>query len=195
MERALAAIHQANHGRVPITLEYGSHEGRVALFLRISQPMKELDRGFFHHHHLFAHFYARHVTKRCGRFIARTLGLLAAGRALPSRSTLGTSASRTHDREDDLRVSSGQERYHLRGPSGTRPCAVDSGIGPVLDNVRGGRNEAPASLRCALVAGKHRDLRGSPEGADIVSDESRHRAAKVYRIRANPGVERSGTER
>lgn len=213
MERALAAIHQANHGRAPITLEYGSHEGRVALFLQMPQPIKELvlgpvaanypncsikeveseegggpdretwsaelelvpelfpilrhtqfedllngnfadpinsvlraiksdehvqcrieivvapsaakrsrratravqrlDREFFRHHHHFAHFYARHSTRHRGRFIAWTLGLFAAGTAAPSRSTLDMSASRMHDREDDLQAASDKIGGHL----------------------------------------------------------------------------------
>ena len=37
-----------------------------------------------------------------------------------------------------IRVSSGRGRYHFRRASGATACAVDSGIGPVLDVVRGG---------------------------------------------------------
>src|SRR5437867_1693883 len=42
MEKALAAIHQANHKRQPMSLVYGTHEGRVALFVRSLQSMEEL---------------------------------------------------------------------------------------------------------------------------------------------------------
>ena len=42
MEKALAAIHQANHERQPVSLFYGIHEGRVGLFLRSLQCLDEL---------------------------------------------------------------------------------------------------------------------------------------------------------
>ena len=45
MEKALAAIHQANHERQPMSLEYGLHEGRVALFVRSLQSMEEFVTG------------------------------------------------------------------------------------------------------------------------------------------------------
>lgn len=45
MEKALAAIHQANHLRQPMSLEFGTQEGRVALFLRSLHKMEELIVG------------------------------------------------------------------------------------------------------------------------------------------------------
>ncbi|MBC7817221.1 MAG: hypothetical protein IAG10_10065, partial [Planctomycetaceae bacterium] len=42
MEKALAAIHQANHERQPVSFFYGIHEGRVGLFLRSFQSADEL---------------------------------------------------------------------------------------------------------------------------------------------------------
>ncbi|MSR59508.1 MAG: hypothetical protein EXS05_18010 [Planctomycetaceae bacterium] len=45
MERALAAIHQANRDGLPISLEYGTQSGRVGLFLRFAEPIRELVTG------------------------------------------------------------------------------------------------------------------------------------------------------
>jgi hypothetical protein len=42
MQEALAAIHQANRSRMPITLEYGSHDGRVGLYLRVPDELSPL---------------------------------------------------------------------------------------------------------------------------------------------------------
>ncbi len=42
MEKALAAIHQANHERQPVSLFYGIHDGRVGLFLRSLRSLDEL---------------------------------------------------------------------------------------------------------------------------------------------------------
>lgn len=45
MEKALAAIHQANHLRQAMSLEFGTQEGRVALFLRSLHTMEEFIVG------------------------------------------------------------------------------------------------------------------------------------------------------
>lgn len=45
MEKALAAVHQANHLRQPMSLEFGTQEGRVALFLRSLHTMEEFIVG------------------------------------------------------------------------------------------------------------------------------------------------------
>ena len=42
MERALAAIHQANQQHEPITLLYGASDDRVALFVRVAEHIDEL---------------------------------------------------------------------------------------------------------------------------------------------------------
>ena len=42
MELALAAIHQANFQRQPLSLGYGIHEGRVGLLLRAQQMMEDI---------------------------------------------------------------------------------------------------------------------------------------------------------
>lgn len=212
MEKALAAIHQANHLREAMTLEYGTHEGRVALFIRsspmiealitepitanypncsittveqpetfaegetwsaeldlvpdlfpilrhaqfedmlnhnfadpinsilraikpddtircrieitvapathrrchhASQAVKRLDRAFFHHHHELARYYATHITRSHPGLFSRILGVIASRSAEPSRTTLDTSTSRLHDREDDLQAASEKVGGHL----------------------------------------------------------------------------------
>ncbi len=213
MEKALAAIHQANHERQPMSLEYGLHEDRVALFVRSLQSLeqlvigpiaanypncsiatieadapppsdwetwaaelelvpelfpilrhaqfedmlnhnfadpvsgilraikpdehlqcrveitftqtlphrchqatravKRLDREFFRHHHRLARYFARHITKPTGWWFAWLLGLIARQTAEPTRTTLETSASRLHEREDDLQAASDKIGGHL----------------------------------------------------------------------------------
>jgi hypothetical protein len=71
-----------------------------------AHAVKRLDREFFHRHHRLAHYYAAHVTRRHGWFPAWVLGLVASGSNVSSRNTLDTSASRLHDREDDLVAAS-----------------------------------------------------------------------------------------
>lgn len=213
MERAFAAIHQANYDRLPITLEYGTHDGETGLFLRMSdvlrdlvlspitanypncstipvrskegtdstwetwsaeldllpdlfpilrhaqfedllngtfadpissvlrtikpdgrlhsrieivitptraircrfatQAVKRLDQDFFHRHHRIAHYYASRITQRRGWFLPWILGLIVARTSTRSHRTLDTSASRLHDREDDLIAASEKIGGHL----------------------------------------------------------------------------------
>ena len=212
MERALAAIHQASHGRQGFTLEYGTYDERVGLFVqfpdmiaelvtgpiaanypncslttvddevcqpgwetwsvelelvpelfpilrhaqfedllngnfadpitgilrailpdqsvrcrveiviapatharchRAARAVKRLDREFFHAHHRLARYYATHITRRWGWFLAWVLGVIASGTQRPVRTTLDTSASRLHDREDDLQAASDKIGGHL----------------------------------------------------------------------------------
>ncbi|MBI5761452.1 MAG: type IV secretory system conjugative DNA transfer family protein [Planctomycetales bacterium] len=212
MERALAAIHQTSHERQSFTLEYGTREGRVGLFVQFSatieelvtgpiaanypncslttvedelcpagwntwsaelelvpelfpilrhsqfedllngnfadpitgilrailpdesvrsrieivvrpanhrrchraaRAVKRLDREFFHWHHELARYYARHITRPRGWFPAWCLGLLAISTPPSHRSTLETSGSRLHDREDDLQAASDKIGGHL----------------------------------------------------------------------------------
>lgn len=42
MEKALAAIHQANHERHPVMLEYGLYEGRVAMFVEAPATIEQI---------------------------------------------------------------------------------------------------------------------------------------------------------
>lgn len=213
MERALAAIHQANHTRQSLTLEYGLNGERIGLFLRCSDDLQELvtgpiaanypncslvtieneqmvpsgwetwiaelelvpelypvlrhaqfedmlngnfadpitgilrailpvesvhcraeitvapasdrrchrafravrqlDREFFHAHHRLARYFASHITRRRGWLSAWVLGLIAAGTKRPVRTTLDTSSSRLHDREDDLQAAAEKIGGHI----------------------------------------------------------------------------------
>lgn len=212
MERALAAMHQAHHGRQSAALLYGSVSGQVGLFVRCGQAQREqllgpiaanyphcsltevaedarpddaecwaidlvltpellpilrhaqfedalnhlfadpvsgllraikpdesvrcfveivfapathrrchaafkavkvLDRQFFRHHHRLARFYARHRTRGGGRIVAWLLGWLAKDTPLPSHTTLETSTSRLHEREEDLQAAADKIGGHL----------------------------------------------------------------------------------
>lgn len=212
MERALAAIHQANHTRVPLAFEYDTHDGLAGLFLDIpnaiqelvtspitanypscslvtvpsateirpdwnawsadldlvpdlfpilrhsqfedllngtfadpissllrtikpdarmrcriqivvtpttdhrrrfcAQAVKRLDREFFHRHHRLAHYYACNISRLKHWIPAWLLGIIVA-RAGSFRRVLDTSASRLHDREDDLIAANEKVGGHL----------------------------------------------------------------------------------
>lgn len=77
------------------------------------QAIRLLDREFFRRHYRLAEFYADHVTRRGGSFLSRILGLLARRSPHSLRTTLDTSASRLHDREEDLQAASVKIGGHL----------------------------------------------------------------------------------
>jgi hypothetical protein len=213
MERALAAIHQANCDAEPITFIYGTDEGRVGLFLRLADHLEELatgpiaanypncavttlerfdsaptrwktwfadleltpelfpilrhaqfedllngtfadpitailraikpdddvwcrieiqiapagqrrrrrarrairllDREFFRVHPRLAEYFAEHITQPRGWLLAWLLGILARQSPHPMRTTLDTSGSRLHDREEHLQAASDKIGGHL----------------------------------------------------------------------------------
>ena len=213
MERALAAIHQANHDHEPITLIYATHAGRVALLLRFADALDELvtspiaasypncslttveepdgvpdgwhswsaelalrpeifpilrhaqfedmlggtfadpvsgilraiglddlvrcrieiqitparpqrrrtahravrllDREFFRVHHRLADYFAEHSTRQRGWLFAWLLGVLARRSPHPLRTSLDTSTSRVHDREERLQAAAEKIGGHL----------------------------------------------------------------------------------
>ena len=213
MERALAAIHQANHDHEPITLSYGSNEGRVALFVEFADSLDELvtspiaasypncsratvkesdtvpdgwltwsaelelcpeffpilrhsqfedmlggtfadpvsgilraigsdelvrcrieiqiiparpqrrntahravrllDREFFRVHHRLGDYFAEHSTRPHGWFFAWLLGILARRSPHTVRTSLETSTSRQHDREERLQAAAEKIGGHL----------------------------------------------------------------------------------
>lgn len=212
MDKALAAIHQANHARQPFTLIYGSIGGRIGLFLKCAERIREsvigpitanypecslttveeddisvdtdawftdlelvpelfpilrhsqfedqlnrnfadpvssllraikpdetlscrveitcrpashsrahaalravrrLEREFFKRHHRLARFYARNITQGRWRWVAWSLGLLVRQTHLQSHSSLETSPSRTHDREENLQAAADKLGGHL----------------------------------------------------------------------------------
>ncbi len=81
---------------------------------RIAQhTLRLLDREFFRHHHRLAEYFAEHITQRRGWFVAWVLGLLARQSSHPIRTVLDTSASRVHDREEDLQAGSAKVGGHL----------------------------------------------------------------------------------
>jgi hypothetical protein len=213
MERAVAAIHQADEDGEPITLIFASHEQRVAMFLQFADRLEELvtgpvaanypnctirtvealddppadwktasaelqlepdlfpilrhaqfedllngnfadpingilravrpaddvlcrieirivpashrrrrdaagavrllDREFFRRHHRLADYYAKHVTGSRRRLLPWFLSLVARRSPHPVRTSLDTSASRLHDREETLQAAAGKVGGHL----------------------------------------------------------------------------------
>lgn len=114
---------------VEITCVPASHRRCHAAF----KAVKLLDREFFRRHHRLAGFYARHITRR-GRCFAWCLGLLAASSPFPSHSPLDTSASRLHEREDDVQAAADKLGGHLfdvhirlvvHAPREQKRCAFD----------------------------------------------------------------------
>src|SRR5687767_13174303 len=47
MQEVLAALHQANHERLPATLELSVQEGRLGLYVRIPDELESLVAGLF----------------------------------------------------------------------------------------------------------------------------------------------------
>ena len=92
-------------------------EVRPASHRRCHAAMKavhRLDRPLFHHHHRFATFYARHITRRMTWPLAWIIGLFAArSEGHSAGNTLVTSTSRTHEREADLQAASDKLGGHL----------------------------------------------------------------------------------
>lgn len=78
-----------------------------------ARAVKRLDREFFHRHHRLARYYAKRITRPRGWFVAWLLGLLALTSPEPMRTTLETSTSRLHEREDDLQAASDKVGCHL----------------------------------------------------------------------------------
>ncbi|MBI2808179.1 MAG: type IV secretory system conjugative DNA transfer family protein [Planctomycetes bacterium] len=75
--------------------------------------LRLLDREFFRHHHRLAELFAEHITRRRTWLLAWVLGLLARTTPHPIRTTLDTSASRLHDREENLQAGSDKIGGHL----------------------------------------------------------------------------------
>lgn len=81
------------------------HEARDAV--------KVLDREFFRKHHHLASFFARRRTQPGRWRLAWLLGILARMTPMPSHTTIETSTSRLHDREDDLQSAADKLGGHL----------------------------------------------------------------------------------
>lgn len=97
------------HCRIEITCvpasHYRCHAARRAVRL--------LDREFFRRHHRLATYFARNITRPGQRWIAWLLGLVAWTTAFPSHTTLETSTSRLHEREEDLQAAADKCGSHL----------------------------------------------------------------------------------
>jgi hypothetical protein len=78
-----------------------------------NRALRLLDREFFRRHPRLAEYYAEHSTRGHRRLLAWLLGLLARQSARPVHTTLETTASRLHDREEDLQAASGKLGGHL----------------------------------------------------------------------------------
>lgn len=72
-----------------------------------------LDRPFFRKHHWLAAYYARHITRPRGKLWAWLLGVIARCTPHPSHTTIETSTSRLHEREDDLQAAADKLGGHL----------------------------------------------------------------------------------
>jgi hypothetical protein len=95
--------------RVEITIVPASHyRCHVA-----SEAVEILDREFFRRHNLLAGFFARNITRWRKWGPAWLLGRIAMGTPLPSHSTIDTSASRLHEREEDLQSAADKIGGHL----------------------------------------------------------------------------------
>jgi hypothetical protein len=95
--------------RVEITITPASHR-RCYL---ADRAVKQLDREFFRAHHRLARYFASHITRRCSWLLAWIIGIVASSTKRPARTTLETSSSRLHDREDDLQAASEKVGGHL----------------------------------------------------------------------------------
>ncbi len=96
------------------------------------RAVRLLDREFFRIHHRLAHYYATHITRRRW-LLAWMLGIIARRTPHPVRTSLDTSASRQHDREEHLQAASNKIGGHLfetsiriiaQAPPAGKPLAV-----------------------------------------------------------------------
>ena len=95
--------------RIEITIRPATrrrcHEARTTIQL--------LNREFFRKHHRLAGWFARRNTRPYRWHVARMIGLLARCTPQPNHTTLETSTSRLHEREDDLQAASDKLGGHL----------------------------------------------------------------------------------
>lgn len=101
---------------------------------RAADAVRTLDREFFRRHHRLAEIYADYATSGWERLPANVLGILARRTPHPTRTTLDTTGSRQHDREDDLQAAAGKVGGHVfeaslcltvSAPAGQRALALD----------------------------------------------------------------------
>ncbi len=80
---------------------------------RSERAVRTLDREFFEDRHRLAAFYAEHALRGWKRYPAAFLGFLARRTTHPPRTTIDTSSSRQHDREENLQAAAGKIGGHL----------------------------------------------------------------------------------
>lgn len=87
-----------------------AHRRKIA-----QRAIRLLDREYFRRHPKHAKHYAEHITRRFGRhwLYAWWLGLHARHSAHSLRTTIDTSTSRQHDREEDIQAASAKIGGHL----------------------------------------------------------------------------------
>jgi hypothetical protein len=196
--RIILAIRPASHGRC-----------RSA-----AKAVHRLDRHFFRTHSHLASYYARHITRSHGWFPAWLLGQLAVRPEHPARSPLDTSASRLHDREDDLQAAADKIGGHLfdanlrfivHAPADKRSQALDrirqmaGALGAFtrsrlatfrIGGVRRGRNRCARDLAFLL---SHEELATlwHPPTSTVIAEKMQ--ASEIIELEA-PAVVYSGTE-
>lgn len=72
-----------------------------------------LDREFFRRHPVLAEYFARTITRPGGVWRSAWLGWLARGSPIPAHSSLESSTSRLHEREEDLHAAAAKVGGHL----------------------------------------------------------------------------------
>lgn len=95
--------------RIVVTISAASHRRKHWAY----RAIRRLDSEFFRKHHRLAAFYARHITRPRVWLLAWFLGCFAAESHTGHRSPVDSSASRMHDREDDLQAAADKVGGHL----------------------------------------------------------------------------------
>lgn len=104
---------------------------------RARNIVQTLDREFFRRHPRLADYYARTVSRRGGIWLAGWVGYFARHSPLPDHSHLETSASRLHDREDDIQAAGAKVGGYLFDVRLTLTVqAFDQSHGPVHDRLQ-----------------------------------------------------------
>lgn len=102
-----------------------------------NKAVQRLEREFFRRHPELATYYARRIIRPRSGIGPRMLGLLAARSSRPSRSSLETSASRQHDREEDLQAAAEKVGGHL----------FDANIRLIVQTPAGAEDVVPDRMR------------------------------------------------
>ena len=125
--------------------------------------MKILDREFFRRHHWFAAYFARRITRPNRWFGAWLLGLCARCTPQPSHTSIETSTSRLHEREEDLQAAADKLGGHLFESSLRLSVYCSDSSRSVgrerLHRMAGALGTFTQSRLATFVAGRHRRVR------------------------------------